>query len=198
MPPKNKPNKSNAAEFCTADSIISSANKKGSDEELDHVTEPSSSSNNCYVCNTEVKNEDHALACCCCDFWHHIKCVGVSESAYSFLNKHSHQHGVKWYCTKCNKSVSKLFDLVGAVTMQQAKTDKKINKLSTEVTSAKKHIQELDKTVTKLDSKVQKLDISSQAQASELQNKVDNVITKQISETQSGQYVADSRSNNLR
>ena len=102
---------------------------------------------------------------------------------------------MKWYCTKCNKSVSKLFDLIGAVAMRQRMTDK--SKLSTEVTSAGKHIQEFNITITKLDSKVQNLDISSQAQASELQNKVDNAITKQISETQLNQYVAHSRSNNL-
>ena len=99
------------------------------------------------------------------------------------MSKHPDLPGVKWYCTKCNKSVSKLFDLVNSLSVQQAKASKKVSKLSTEVTSAKKHIHELDKTVTKLDSKVQNPDISSQAQASELQNKVDNAITRQISVT---------------
>ena len=160
-------------------------NESSSDEEPDTERELSSSSrNNCYVYNIEVKNEDHALdfsmqhaAAVIFSTTSNVTCVGVSESAYSFLNKHPELPGVKWYFTKCSKSVSKLFDLVGAVSMKQAKTDKKVSKLSTKVTSAKIHIQELNKTVTKLDSEVQKLDISSQAQPFELQNKVDNAIT---------------------
>ena len=36
--------------------------------------------NTCFECRTEVSNDDKALQCSCCNFWHHITCVQISVS----------------------------------------------------------------------------------------------------------------------
>src|SRR5580693_4121381 len=57
---------------------------------------------NCPTCHKTVVDDDWALECEMCDEWYHIKCQGIEEDEYDFLNKHKSVH---WYCNACNKSV---------------------------------------------------------------------------------------------
>ena len=57
------------------------------------------------VTGNVVSEMDTGIMCEVYDMWHHAKCEGVSDGAYTVLQGNEAMH---WYCKGCNKVVARL------------------------------------------------------------------------------------------
>lgn len=152
------------------------------DSEISSVE--STSSCKCYVCKEEVTDEDHALECSCCNFWHHISCVNVSEEAYTFLDNNPELPGVKWYCTKCNRSVAKLLTSVAALSLRQDKTERQVNTLEEKVRTIDDKVENITQDMMQhVDSAVNKEACTMQQAISDSAARLNKIIAYKVPES---------------
>jgi hypothetical protein len=55
----------------------------------------------CIDCGKEVLASQTGLKCDSCGFWHHAPCECISDDIYYFLQEHSKEPSLLWYCRKC-------------------------------------------------------------------------------------------------
>ena len=80
----------------------------------------------CEICNLVVGNDDYGIACEICECWFHIKCEGMTEDEYSFLDAHKSLH---WYCAACNKSVASTIKLFQSLKQKVDGMEIKLDKI---------------------------------------------------------------------
>ena len=80
--------------------INNNSNKKRSKLPKKHIEFP------CSICNLEVKHNDKAILCTCCELWSHIRCNNISVSEYRELQEKNRDFpeavdSDTWQCMKC-------------------------------------------------------------------------------------------------
>ena len=61
----------------------------------------------CGNCDSEVKEENHAVACDICDLWFHIGCQDMPKEVYDFM-VNTEEGQLHWYCVNCKRGSAKL------------------------------------------------------------------------------------------
>ena len=108
----------------------------------------SDSENKCGSCPNTCKDNEPALQCELCCFWHHIACENVSKTQYIFLSKHPDEdNGIHWYCRKCNKSAAKLWGNMTKLEKRQDALEVVVNTLNTKVDDHDNNIKSLQTKV---------------------------------------------------
>ena len=100
----------------------------------------------CYECSTVVLEK--ALQCDCCNFWHHIGCVGIDMKFYRLLDNNK-INGIRWYCRKCDKGMENLKKMITTVQERQEKTESRLAQLESEAKETKglkERVEELEKS----------------------------------------------------
>lgn len=108
----------------------------------------------CFVCNKTVHNQDQALSCDCCEFWHHIECVGVSQEVYIFLNKSQQEGGIQWFCKKCDFGVKSILKTVVSMQQSQRAIEKRLDKVEEKVIKT----EDLEAKLEKLEKSMKDLE----------------------------------------
>ena len=70
-------------------------------------------------CDSEVKEEDHAVACGICDLWFHIGCQGMPKEVYDFMVNTEEGQQLHWYCVNCKRGSAKLQRYTDKIESQQ-------------------------------------------------------------------------------
>jgi flagellin-like hook-associated protein FlgL len=119
-----------------------SVSKSTVEPESDEKKSEKKSESNCPQCTKVVKEMDMALCCEICEEWFHIKCEGLSEAEYKFMGEHKSIH---WFCTPCNKNVSKVFKMFSTLKSKQDKLDEEVNRIGMAMATMGTDVQELKK-----------------------------------------------------
>lgn len=110
----------------------------------------------CVDCGKAVLSSQQGLKCDCCGFWHHAKCEKIGDDIYGFLQQHSDETTLMWYCRKCVVTTRKMMSTVGEVRECQRQMEDKMSEM---VKSMNKKIDDLTSEMNKkLDSKCTELD----------------------------------------
>lgn len=88
--------------------------------------------NSCGTCWKQVLEDEQALLCEVCQFWHHIECEKVSEKKYNFL-KEDDSDDIHWFCRKCNRSAANLYVSIAKLDAKITETDKRVESLNDKV-----------------------------------------------------------------
>lgn len=75
-----------------------------------------------------VADEDDAILCDICEFWHHIECEKVDENVYQFLQQNA-SSSIQWYCQKCNPTAKALLKGLSDVAVRQTQLEAKLDRL---------------------------------------------------------------------
>ena len=96
----------------------------------------------CRECSQMVTSDDYGVTCSKCDFWSHIKCVGISQDQYKCMIADCSRDTplFHWYCRfcrdKCIEAVSKI-DLLENQTRNLSsklvKLDERVNSLESKL-----------------------------------------------------------------
>ena len=119
MASKSKTNsgKKSKKESKGQDIVIPSINEDGEDEP-----------NYCGSCSRLVADEDDAILCDICEFWHHIDCEKVDENVYKFLQQNANS-AIQWYCQKSNRTAKALLKGLSDVAVRQTQLEERFDKL---------------------------------------------------------------------
>ena len=90
----------------------------------------------CYVCSKIVLDGEEALQCEICEFWLHIKCVGMSKKVYEVL-KDGNATNIHWYCNPCNKGTGRILAGVATLELRQSKLKQDMADLQKDVNEVK-------------------------------------------------------------
>jgi hypothetical protein len=89
------------------------------------------------------------------DTSHHIKCEGVTEDTYKYLQR---AQGIHWYCKGCDKGVAKALTAIAIMQKKQDKFEKEVHVVTGTVDKLKIDMQELSqKMQDKLDQTANEL-----------------------------------------
>ena len=114
---KTNSNKKSKKESKDQDIVIPSTN-------VDEEDEPKY----CGSCSRLVADEDDAILCDICEFWHHIECEKVDENVYQFLHQNANS-SIQWYCQKCNRTAKALLKGLSDVAVRQTQLEAKFDRL---------------------------------------------------------------------
>lgn len=81
----------------------------------------------CPDCKIRVKDSDDAVCCGLCDFWHHIKCEGVSREVYTFPSR-GDASKLHWFCNKCDIVAGKMLSPITKLEKGQYKIENEMDK----------------------------------------------------------------------
>lgn len=86
---------------------------------------------NCGKCNRIVREDAKAVCCEYCAFWFHVKCEGISDEVYKFLNGGGDQ--VHWFCKGCNNKALDVMKLVQGLKERNDELEAKLEEVSNQV-----------------------------------------------------------------
>lgn len=101
----------------------------------------------CGTCKNPVSDNDQGLLCDVCNIWFHSKCQGVSDNKYAAVKEDRDEDVplLHWYCnTGCNKIASSFLEGLWNL-------EKKVNKMSTVITSVSTKVNSVSDKVNKLE-----------------------------------------------
>lgn len=84
--------------------------------------------NYCGSCSRLVTDEDDAILCDICEFWHHIECEKVDENVYQFLQQNANS-AIQWYCQKCNRTAKAFLKSLSDVKLRQTQLEERFDRL---------------------------------------------------------------------
>ena len=86
---------------------------------------------NCRVCEEKVKETEKGICCDVCEYWHHTKCLNMSDTNYKVYRKDS----IQWVCQTCikaQKEANALYEMI-IVMMKNAEEDKEKDREEREI-----------------------------------------------------------------
>ena len=82
----------------------------------------------CFLFKKQVLDNDAAIFCECCKYWHHTKCLNMLKDVYDFLSKTADTR-IHWYGKKMRSGVARLCDQLVNINMRQDIKDKRVEEI---------------------------------------------------------------------
>eukprot|EP00795_Rhopilema_esculentum_P017369 gene17369-8966_t len=94
--------------------------------------------NYCGSYSRLVTDEDYAILCDICEFWHHIECEKVNENVYQFLQQNANS-AIQWYCQKCNRTAKGFLKSLSDVKLRQTQLEERFDRLEASTNKKLQH-----------------------------------------------------------
>jgi hypothetical protein len=110
-------------EECLEQCVVHRVATKDEDEEQDF----------CVDCGKTVTALQQGLQCDSCGFWHHAKCEKISDEIYCFLQQHTDEPTILWYCRKCVVTSKKMMSAMGEMHEHQRQIEERMDEMAKNV-----------------------------------------------------------------
>jgi hypothetical protein len=107
--------------------------------------------NECGDCKVAVTGKEKGILCEICETWYHIKCQGVTEDTYRYLQK---EQGIHWYCKGCDNGVAKVLKVISGLQKRQDKLKREVGVVSEEITEMRKEVQDIKQKQDKVEKEI--------------------------------------------
>lgn len=131
----------------------------------------------CVFCKEPVLDTHKGLECEICERWYHIGCQGVTPESYVAIG----QAKLHWYCSLCDKKVSKLVKSVAKLEARQDKFDAALISTNDKVIEISKELKQCE---GKVDNNAGQI-VELKHEVSEV-NKLVNEVKDQVKGFQAG------------